>query len=122
MSNSQHQCESIFTTNFRNTLAEMLLTFTKPVLRVSSYQCLVVRICIALAIMLAWFRKSTQDIQRWMTLTERDSEPEFYLDQAHLKPGAEGALGEWASGGTSQNMWFRSKLPQITLVEERSLQ
>ena len=43
------------------------------------------------------FPKSIQDIQRWMTLIERDSEPEFYLNQAHLKPGAEGALGEWAS-------------------------
>ena len=43
------------------------------------------------------FPKSTQDIQRWMTLTERDSEREFYLYQARLKPGAEDELLAWAS-------------------------
>ena len=43
------------------------------------------------------FPKSTQNIQRWMTVIERDSEAEFYVYQAHLKPGAEGALGVWAS-------------------------
>ena len=43
------------------------------------------------------FPKSTQDIQRWMTLTERDSDPRFYLKQAQLKPGAEDELLVWAS-------------------------
>ena len=32
-----------------------------------------------------------------MTLTERDSDPRFYLQQAQPKPGAEGELLAWAS-------------------------
>ena len=43
------------------------------------------------------FPKSTQDIQHWMTFIERDSESEFYVYQAHLKPGAEGAQAVWVS-------------------------
>jgi hypothetical protein len=59
------------------------------------------------------FPKSTQDIQRWMTLTERDSDPMFYLKQAQLKPGVEEELlecghpSEEYAGDTSQKMWFR---------------